>query len=125
MAIVGGGAVRALVSRAWKLKRRGSHTYDATRKWYKRHFPYDGSEFHAHHWLIPRGGWGSAVPDAIKNQPANLHVIPAKVNLSLGNRWGWNYLAKGAPPWAKEMAAGTVATTGSLLVPKDESCECR
>jgi hypothetical protein len=27
---------------------------------------------HAHHALIPNNGWGKSIPDAIKNQPANI-----------------------------------------------------
>ena len=57
----------------WKT---GSHTWDATRKWLTkckwREFP--GQE--AHHWAIPRSGWGSFVPDWLKNQPWNLTWMP-------------------------------------------------
>jgi len=48
----------------------GSHTHGATRKWLgKMGLAAKGQ--HAHHALVPNGGWGKLVPNAIKNQPWN------------------------------------------------------
>lgn len=62
---------------------------------------------HFHHWLIPQGGWGSAVSTWIKNQPWNILPMPSRAihNAVEGKgplRWGplkrfWH----GTPHWFK------------------------
>jgi hypothetical protein len=31
---------------------------------------------HGHHWFIPQKGWGTKVPDVIKNPPLNIKAMP-------------------------------------------------
>jgi hypothetical protein len=33
---------------------------------------------HGHHWFIPQKGWGTRVPDQIKNHPANIMGMPSR-----------------------------------------------
>lgn len=54
----------------------GSHTWDATRKWWTRTGWREFKGQHAHHWLIPRNRWGKWIPGFIKNQPWNLMGMP-------------------------------------------------
>jgi RHS repeat-associated protein len=65
--------IRAAAGAAGKgLWKCGSHTWKATSKWLTKTGwrEFKGQEMH--HWLVPQGGWGGKVPDAIKNQPWNL-----------------------------------------------------
>ncbi len=58
------------------LKMAGSHTWNATRKWMGRRDMLEPFQ-HGHHGIIPNGGWGKRVPDAIKNQPPNITAMPS------------------------------------------------
>ena len=73
-----------LIKGAWK---GGSNTWKATRAWYgaTRNLA-KGTP--VHHWLIPRGGWGSHVPDVIKNQPWNLMPMPNQKFHNAVHGWG-------------------------------------
>lgn len=73
-----------------------------------------------HHWLIPKGGWGTKIPDKIKNQPWNLNPMNAKFDNKLGN--GWKRLL-GAPPYANDVAYG-IGAAAAEIIDKD-SCDCR
>jgi hypothetical protein len=76
----------------------GSFSWQATRSWYvnsARYGPLAGFQ-PVHHWLIPRNGWGRAIPNAVKNQPYNLlpasqalynRILPLTPNLTQQQRW--------------------------------------
>jgi RHS repeat-associated protein len=38
-----------------------------------------------HHWFFPNNGWGSSVPNWIKNHPANLHTMETASHIALHN----------------------------------------
>ena len=60
-------------------KLNGSHSWKQTRKWLgKKGLAAKGQ--HAHHALIPNGGWGKSVPDAIKNQPWNIKATESPLH---------------------------------------------
>jgi len=42
---------------------------------------------HGHHWAIPQGGWGRAVPDWVKNQPWNIHGTDAVTHGRIHGRY--------------------------------------
>ena len=78
-----GYVVKSLYKGGAKLA--GSHTWDATRKWMSR----KGNKpegLHGHHWLIPQNGWGKAVPEALKNQPWNIKVLPGDTHKRMHTR---------------------------------------
>lgn len=72
---------RSVVSgvRRGSLKLSGSHNWKQTRKWLGQKGLAEKGQ-HAHHALIPNGGWGKVVPDAIKNQPWNLKMTETPVH---------------------------------------------
>jgi len=70
MVVAGGVSALSVGGKLYGIK-SGSQTWNATRKCLgKKRFvePYE----EVHHWLIPRNGWGRAVPDKIKNAAWNL-----------------------------------------------------
>jgi hypothetical protein len=103
----------------------GSHTWSATRKWYGATRDLASGQ-PVHHWLVPQGGWGKSVPNAIKNQPWNLMPISPPAGLSsaewhqaihgvgnyalgtLGSLW------YGTPAWGKNAAANIGARISQL-----------
>ncbi len=40
-----------------------------------------------HHWLIPQGGWGKAIPDAIKNQEWNINALDQAIHRRIHSRF--------------------------------------
>lgn len=123
VALVGYG-VKALCKGAWKM---GSHTWSATRKWYgkTRGLP---PNTQVHHWVIPQGGWGKAVPGVVKNQPWNLNPMrdwATHANIHGNGPDPYNAVGKwwhGTPDWAK-IAEGSIAgKTGNAF--RDDDCEC-
>jgi RHS repeat-associated protein len=103
------------------VKVAGSHTWDATRKWMTtqgwRDFP--GQAFH--HWAIPRNGWGSIVPDVIKNQPWNIMKMTGEEHTLLHQMEGFERIWKGIPSWAKVGGADAVGKGANLA---GRSCGC-
>jgi len=65
---LGRSVVRGLRRGSFKLS--GSHSLKQTRKWLGQKGLAENGQ-HAHHALVPNGGWGKAIPDFIKNQPWN------------------------------------------------------
>jgi hypothetical protein len=59
--------------RRGSFKLSGSHNWKQTRKWLGQKGLAEKGQ-HAHHALIPNGGWGKAVPDIVKNQPWNFKM---------------------------------------------------
>ena len=88
----------SLVKGAWKT---GSHSWGATRKWYgaTRELEY-GQQ--VHHWAIPQGGWGKAIPNSVKNQPWNLMKIVPPEGISQGV---WHQGLHGVGPLKNEMGS--------------------
>jgi hypothetical protein len=70
----GGYAAKGLAKGGLKLT--GSHTWNATRKFMGKREMLAPNQ-HGHHGIIPQGGWGSHVPDFIKNQPPNIKAMPS------------------------------------------------
>lgn len=103
------------------VKTSGSHTWDATRKWMTREgwrdFP--GQQFH--HWAIPQGGWGEAVPDVIKNQPWNIMRMTAEEHTALHQMDGAARVINGTPDWAKVAAADAAGKAANMA---RRSCGC-
>lgn len=66
------GVIRGILRGQVKLG--GSHSHKQTRKWLGQKGLAEKGQ-HAHHALIPNGGWGKAVPDAVKNQPWNYKMM--------------------------------------------------
>jgi len=101
------------------LKLAGSHTWDATRKYLRKTRKYWGVDHplgpflktrqEGHHWLIPRNGWGEAVPDVIKNQMWNIKpmrnkVIHGRIRHPVGELPRFNPVEgwwHGTPAWSK------------------------
>lgn len=104
--------------RRGSFKLSGSHTHGATRKWLGRKGLASKGQ-HAHHGLIPNGGWGKVVPAAIKNQPWNykmtetplhhvrIHSRSLKAGLPRFNRVE-RYL-HGTPTWWKAANASLIS----------------
>ena len=111
LSAIGGGLFRGLRAGAFRFKRGGSHTWDATRKWMnKKDILPKGPNDNWHHWLFERNqGIGRKVPDWVKNQPWNISPISAKSNSWLSNKpWlAWT----GAPRWARDVAGGGLLTS--------------
>ena len=76
---------------AWKV---GSHTWGATRKWLGKHGYAEAGE-HVHHGIIPRGEWGSKVPDWFKNQPWNLKPLDPPAGIDANT---WHRMVEGKEP---------------------------
>jgi hypothetical protein len=107
-----GAAAKGVAKGAFKL---GSHTWNATRKWYGQARGLEAGT-PVHHWLIERGSAiGRQVPDAIKNQPWNLMPMRSQAFHNQVHGWGpdgFNAAGRlwyGTPGWAK---AGAFSTTG-------------
>ena len=107
-----GAAAKGVAKGAVKL---GSHTWNATRKWYGQTRGLEAGT-PVHHWLIERGSAiGRQVPDAIKNQPWNLMPMRSQAFHNQVHGWGPDgfnaagQLWYGTPGWAK---AGAFSTTG-------------
>ena len=114
------GATKAGRNAIWKT---GSNTHGATRKWLGKTGQIAGGE-HAHHWAIPNGGWGKAVPDFIKNQPWNYLPVSPSQHKRLHGRdlvndlpeYGWlDKAAIGTPTWAKGAAIHGVSAAERAL----------
>lgn len=82
----------------------GSHTWDATRKWYGTY--YNSSlpkDTNLHHWLFEQGrGLGKYVPDWLKNQPWNLMPVTPRIHREI--HYEMNALGvwlHGTPTWTK------------------------
>jgi hypothetical protein len=82
---------------------------------------------HGHHWAIPKGGWGKAVPDWLKNQPWNIVGLDPVTHGRVHGRYTVNgvklpqfsvpeRLWHGTPDWFK---AGSVSAAGRT-VPRGE-----
>jgi hypothetical protein len=106
-----GVAAKGVAKGAFKL---GSHTWNATRKWYGQTRGLE-SGTPVHHWLVERGGAvGRHVPDAIKNQPWNLMPMRSQAFHNQVHGWGPDALNSagrlwyGTPGWAK---AGAFSAT--------------
>jgi RHS repeat-associated protein len=114
----------------WKV---GSHTWNATRKWLGREGLAEKFQ-DVHHALIPRGGWGKAIPDAFKNQWFNLKPLEAPEGITM-NQWhkmvegkveGLNAMERawhGSPDWTKPMAASTAGKVANAS--RGAQCGCR
>lgn len=113
----GGYAVKA--GAKGLIKAGGSHTWNATRKWMgKNGLAAPGQ--HVHHGIIPRGGVGKYVPDAIKNQPWNAAPMPSpevhgRIHGGYKGQPQYGQLERywrGTPDWAKR--AHVWAPTGAV-----------
>lgn len=90
------------------LKAGGSHTWNATRKWMGKNGIAEAGQ-HVHHGVIPRGGVGKYVSDAIKNQPWNATPMPSpevhgRIHGPYKGQPQYGQLERywrGAPDWAK------------------------
>ena len=82
-----------------------------------RDFP--GQEFH--HGLIPQGGWGEAIPDAIKNQLWNLMGMSQPEHTALHQADGAERVWNGTPNWAKVGGADAVGKAANLA---GRNCSC-
>lgn len=104
----------------------GSHTWDATRKWYSRRASRSGAPLEpgqeVHHWFFQQNqGIGKNVPEIIKNQPWNLLPMPTDptVHRAFFGRWG-----QGTPHWAKNAEAGFVGDAANALRGGGDGCGC-
>jgi hypothetical protein len=80
---------------------------------------------HAHHALIPNKGWGKSIPDAIKNQPANIKPMESPLTHtrihSASRKFGlprFNPIERylhGTPTWWKAANASAVGHTAQAL----------
>jgi hypothetical protein len=130
MDAMGGGLLRGGLkttgSVAWKSK-----PWEAAgmRKWLGSQGILEKGQ-HGHHWLIPQGGWGKAIPDFIKNQPWNIKGLDAVTHGRVHGPYTvdgaklprFNDVQRiwyGTPDSAKALAAGAVARTKGLL-PRDQ-----
>jgi RHS repeat-associated protein len=119
--------VKSLFSAAAKVgveglvKVGGSHTWDATRTWMTREGWRDFPGQNFHHWAIPQGGWGEAVPDVIKNQPWNIMRMTAEDHTALHQMEGAARVLNGTPTWAKVAAADAAGKAANLA---GRSCGC-
>lgn len=119
----GRAAATGLARGSFKLT--GSHTWGATRKWLGKtaraikHQP-------VHHALIPNGGWGKFVPEAIKNQPWNLKALESSLeHIRIHGRSRkfdlpqFNAIERywrGTPGWWKAANASVVGHVGPPIV---------
>lgn len=102
----GGFAIKGVVKGGAKLA--GSHTWKQTRKWMGEQGMLAPGQ-HGHHGIIPRGGWGKAVPDAVKNQPWNITAmqtpeIHGRIHGRYKGQPQFNIVQQyryGTPNWAK------------------------
>jgi hypothetical protein len=80
-----------------------------------------------HHWFFPNNGWGSSVPNWIKNHPANLHTMDKTMHEALhgigGNLTPLQKLNYGVPGWF----ASTLGLAGgdSLGNALKSDCACK
>jgi hypothetical protein len=100
-------AGKGLIKGAVKLG--GSHTWNATRKWMAKNGLKEAG-LEGHHAIIPQGGWGKRVPDAIKNQPFNLTFLPKEAHRRIHTRFAGeprfevaDRVTKGTPPWGRSL----------------------
>lgn len=101
----GGYAIKAAPK---ALLKGGSHTWRATRSWMGKNGIAEPGQ-HMHHGIIPRGGIGKFVPDAIKNQPWNVTPMPSRevhgrIHGPYKGQPQYGQLERywrGAPDWAK------------------------
>jgi RHS repeat-associated protein len=84
---------------AWKL---GGHSWSATRAWLAKTGQAEAGQ-QVHHWLIPQGGWGVAVSNAIKNQPWNLMAMSTGLHQAVHGLSGVGRIWFGTPVWFKAL----------------------
>lgn len=122
-------ATTGLAKGGWKF---GSHTWDAVRKWLTRKGWRECPGQPVHHWGIPREGWGSNIPDWLKNQPWNIMGVPDREFHNALHGVGRNpftfgeRLWYGTPDWLKAGAfsfggreANWMFNPGSFTAPSD------
>jgi hypothetical protein len=114
-----GLAAKGIGKGAFKL---GSHTWNATRKWYGQTRGLNAGT-PVHHWLVEQGSaLGKLVPDAIKNQPRNLMPMASQAFHNQVYGWGpdalnaLGQLWHGTPGWAKAAASSTTGHGVEALV---------
>jgi len=132
-AVVGGlakGAVKVSGPHVWRTKPWEAE--QGVRQWMgQKGFLQPGE--HGHHWLIPRNGWGKAVPDWLKNQPWNIYGRDAVTHGRLHGRYTVEgvklprfspaeRLLHGVPPSAQAAAGGAVGRAGSAGGRQVEEC---
>lgn len=100
-------------------KLAGSHSWKITRRWMGDQGMLSKGQ-HGHHGIIPRGGWGKHIPDAVKNQPWNITAMPnavthGRIHGSYKGQPQYGQIERywrGAPDWAK--AAHVWAPSGTV-----------
>jgi len=122
LSLVGGSTLKFFKTGSHMIKRSGSHTWGATKKWMARKGikKINPDVQDRHHWLFQQNqGIGKYVPDIIKNQPWNINPVSKELNALLNNAKlpAWF----GAPDWAFGAAGG-----GALMAfgTKGDECEC-
>jgi RHS repeat-associated protein len=114
-------------SRTWELWKRGSQTWEATRKWLRRIGWKTSKDEVFHHWAIPRNGWGKPYPDWLKNHPLNIMVLPDEAfhNAVEGKRSEvylrpWQRIWYGTPHWFKSVITSVSGRVAELLRDRDD-----